>query len=99
MGWPYGPEEFARRFNEKLDPPFEERTLEQFFKRHIESTDPYDKETQALRPAYENLRSVLRRELRDVRVFRFGKIEVKCFVVGTGRDGNLEGLRTEAIET
>jgi hypothetical protein len=85
--------------NEGLDPPFEERTLDQFFKRHIEATDPYDKESQALRPAYENLRSLLRKSLREVRVFRFGKIEVKCFVVGADVEGNLAGLRTEAVET
>jgi hypothetical protein len=34
-----------------------------------------------------------------VRVFRLGRIEVQCFVVGDDGAGSLAGLRTVAVET
>lgn len=98
--WPLSPEDFARRVrDETLEPPFEQRSLDQFFKRHIEATDPYDNETQALRPRYENLKAILASSLHSPMVIRSGRIEVKCFIVGADRDGNISGLRTESIET
>ena len=36
---------------------------------------------------------------RDVRVYRLGKIEIQCYIVGLDGEGNLAGLKTVAIET
>jgi hypothetical protein len=98
-GWPYGVEEFARRIGAPAGAPMEERSLYQLFGPHIENTDPYDTQTQALRPRYEALRALLASGLRDVRVFRIGKIEVDCYAVGEDGAGNLAGLHTVAVET
>lgn len=97
-GWPYSVDEFARRAALAAG-PLEERGLDRFFAPHIENTDPADTQTQALRPRYEALKEALRTELREVRVFRAGKIEVQCFVVGDDGAGSLAGLRTVAVET
>ena len=97
-GWPYGAEEFFRRLGVHADSP-EERSLEHFFARHIESTDPHDTGTQRIRPRYEALRETLRSELREVRTFREGRIEINCYVVGGDGRGSLCGFRTTAIET
>jgi hypothetical protein len=98
-GWPYGVEEFARRIGAPAGAPMEERSLYQLFGPHIESTDPYDTQTQALRPRYEALRQLLASGLRDVRVFRIGRVEVDCYAVGEDGAGNLAGLHTVAVET
>jgi hypothetical protein len=98
-GWPYGVEEFARRIGAAPDAPREERSLYQLFSPHIERTDPCDTQTQALRPRYEALRSLLASGLRDARVFRVGRIEVDCYAVGDDGAGNLAGLHTVAVET
>jgi hypothetical protein len=98
-GWPYGADEFARRIGAAADAPVEERTLDRFFKPHIETTDPYDTQAQEIRPRYEALKRLLATELRDVRVFRIGRIEIGCYVVGDDGRGNLAGLRTVAVET
>jgi len=97
-GWPYGVEEFARRIGAPAGAPLEERTLQRFFAPHIENTDPYDQQTQALRPRYEALRAQLAATLREVRVFRIGRIEIDCYVVGDA-GGKLMGLHTVAVET
>ncbi len=77
----------------------EERDLDDFFMRHAETSDPYDTEAQAMRPRYEALRETLRTALRGTTVYRTGRVEVQCYVVGGDGKGNLAGVRTVAIET
>jgi len=98
-GWPYGAEEFARRIGAAAGAPVEERPLARFFAPHIENTDPADTRSQALRPRYEALRALLSSTLREVRVFRVGRIEIDCYAVGDDGAGNLAGLHTVAVET
>jgi hypothetical protein len=77
----------------------EERTLDDFLMRHIETSDPHDTRAQEIRPRYEAFKQVLLKELRDVRVYRIGRVEVSCYMVGIDRLGNACGLKTIAIET
>lgn len=82
-----------------MDAVVELRSLESFFARHTTTSDPYDGEAQRIRPRYEELVRVLSTRLRDVKVYRIGKIEVDCYVVGLDARGNLAGLKTVAVET
>ncbi len=77
----------------------EVRSLEDFFARHTGTSDPHDARAQAIRPRYERLQALLEQRLRCVRVFRVGKIEIDCYVVGEDGQGRLAGLKTVAIET
>ncbi|HEX6370501.1 MAG TPA: nuclease A inhibitor family protein [Longimicrobium sp.] len=77
----------------------EERDLDDFFMRHAETSDPYDTEAQRIRPRYEALRELLRTGLKGTTVYRTGRVEVQCYIVGGDGRGNLAGLRTVAIET
>jgi Nuclease A inhibitor-like protein len=94
---PPGAEAFGRAIG--APGPVEERRLDDFFMRHIETIDPADTEAQRMRPRYEALRETLRTELRGTTVYRTGRIEVQCYVVGGDGKGNLAGVRTVAIET
>lgn len=94
-----GAPEFARLLGGAAEPPVEVRSLEAFFARHTATSDPYDAETQRIRPRYEELMRLLSIRLRDVRVYRVGKIEIACYVAGLDAHGNLAGLKTVAIET
>lgn len=98
-GWPYDGTELAKRLGVPATTRIEERSLDDFFRRHIETSDPYDVRAQQIRPRYEALKEVLRSTLHNPRVVRMGSIEVRCFIVGADRDGNLAGLSTIAIET
>ena len=97
--WPLAAEEFARAVGAAPGAPAEERELDAFFKRHIETSDPYDTRAQEIRPRYEALRELLRRSLRDLRVYRVGRVEVACYVVGRAEPGGIVGVRTVAVET
>lgn len=98
-GWPYGADEFARRIGAAAGAPVEERTLDRFFKPHIETVDPLDTRAQEIRPRYEALKKLLATRLGEVRVFRIGRIEIDCYVVGDDGRGNVAGVRTVAVET
>lgn len=96
---PPGPDAFARLVGAPADAPAEERDLDTFFERHAETSDPRDAQAQALRPRFEALRETLRNALRWTTVYRVGRVQVQCYVVGGDGRGNLIGLRTVAVET
>lgn len=96
---PPGVDAFARLVGAPADAPRDERDPFEFFARHAETSDPYDAEAQRIRPRYEALRRTLLEELRWTTVYRVGRIEVQCYVVGGDGRGNLVGLRTVAVET
>ena len=77
----------------------EEISLDAFFARHIEAADPGDPVAQALVPRYERLKRTLERAVREPRVFRVGRVLIRCYVVGTDGAGNVVGLTTFAVET
>ena len=81
------------------DAAVEQRTLDEFFARHIERVDPNDAAAVALVPRYRRLRELLRRSVRGATVFRVGQIAVQCYIVGVDRRGHVVGLVTTAIET
>lgn len=90
---------FAARLGLDGSTPVDERDLDDFLARHTERSDPWDARAQAIRPRYEQLAATLTVSLRDVRVFRVGRYEVRCYVVGRDARGNVAGLVTTAIET
>jgi hypothetical protein len=96
---PPGVEAFARLLGEPPGSPAEERSLDHFFSGHTEASDPYDVQTQRIRPRYEALRDLLRTRLRGATVYRLGRIEIRCYVVGGDGKGNLAGLETVSVET
>ena len=96
---PPGVDEFARLMGEPAGTPVEERSLDHFFSGHTETSDPWDAQAQAIRPRYEALRELLRTRLRGATVYRLGRIEIRCYVVGGDGKGNLAGLETVAVET
>lgn len=98
-GWPYDADELARRVGARDGERIEERSLDDFFRRHIETSDPYDVRAQQIRPRYESLKALVSSALRHPRVVRIGSIEVRCLIVGSDGQGNLAGLSTVAIET
>ena len=92
-------EDFARLVGAESSQRVEERSLTDFFARHTATSDPYDTAAQRLRPRYEELMRLLTSRLRDVTVYRLGKVEVECYIAGLDGSGNLAGLKTVAVET
>ena len=81
------------------DSTVEEVSLDDFLARHIERVDPNDARAVALVPRYRALKRTLRLTARAPRVFRVGRVAIRCYLVGLDAFGNLVGLETVAIET
>jgi hypothetical protein len=93
------PERFAAAAGAAPDEPAEEWTLDRFFLPHIECVEPVDAYAWARLPRYDALKRMLQQQLRGTRVFRVGRVQVRCYAVGRDAAGHLLGLQTVAVET
>lgn len=81
------------------DSPVEERDFKDFFARLTEIQDWYgDEETETARK-FLLLKELLEKNLRDLKVFKIGEIQIDIYVVGLDAKNNLLGIKTRAVET
>lgn len=79
--------------------PVEERDFEDFFKRLTEMQEWFgDEETNTINK-FLQLKEILLKNLKDIKVFKIGKIEVDIYIVGINSENVLAGVWTKAVET
>lgn len=81
------------------DAPVEERGFEEMFKRFITIQDWFGDEEKAIAEKFAALKSVLEKNLTDLKVFKVGRIQLDIYFVGLDKEGNLAGFQTKAVET
>jgi hypothetical protein len=69
-----------------------------FFASHIDEADPADGVAQRLAPRFAALVTAIEEHLHEPRVYCYGEVEKRCYIVGQF-DSGLAGLRTTAWET
>jgi hypothetical protein len=74
-------------------------TLTDFFAPAIAIEDWYEAEELAQVDRYKELLHAIESNLTEVQVFRVGEIEITIYIVGKTADGDLVGLKTQAVET
>jgi hypothetical protein len=79
--------------------PVEERNFEDFFKRLTEIQEWFGDEETRTANKFSELKELLMKNLRDIKVFKIGKIEVDIYIVGLDKDNILKGVWTRAVET
>jgi hypothetical protein len=72
------------------DENVEEITLAEFFEGLSEHEDG---------ERFKQLRRAIENQLRDVKVFRVGSIQIDVYIVGATHSGDWAGLHTKSIET
>ncbi|MFT3713207.1 MAG: nuclease A inhibitor family protein [Archangium sp.] len=77
----------------------EERGFEAFFDHLKNGVDPNDPDSIARGEKMEALRTALKGQLTDLKVYRFGDIDISTFIVGRTKTGELAGLLTGVVET
>lgn len=77
----------------------EEISLEKFFSRATKIEDWYEEEEKESAQKFSGLQKLLESNLKNIKVFRVGEIEIDVYVVGIDEDGNLAGLKTTVVET
>jgi len=92
-------EEILKQSENAANTPLEERDFAGFFKRLTEIQDWFGDEEKATAQKFAELRDLLQRNLRDLKVFKIGKIQIDVYVVGLDAENNLLGIKTKAVET
>ncbi len=79
--------------------PVEERDAAEFLAARETVWDPDDAVMVANAERFSRLNDKLTSELTDLKVFRFGEVNISTFIVGRSRSGELVGLLTGQVET
>ncbi len=77
----------------------EEKDFTEFFARLTTKQDWFGDEEKATAKKYTDLKNLIETNLRDLNVFKIGKIQIDIYVVGLDADNILMGIRTKAVET
>ena len=81
------------------DTHVEEVDFDQFFARLSAVKDWYGDEETKRAGQYARLSDVLQGYLRDLKVFRFGRVQIEIYIAGLDESDHLAGIRTWAVET
>jgi prolyl-tRNA synthetase len=92
-------EAFLKIIGRDATEPIEERDFEQFFERLIKIQDWYGEQEIETAKRYKQLQKILKENLRDLKVYRIGRIEIDIYVIGIDSQNNLMGIKTKAVET
>ncbi len=92
-------EEIIRQTERAADTPVEERNFGEFFARLTEIQDWFGDEEKATARKFAELKNLLESNLRDLKVFKIGKIQLDVYVVGLDAENNMLGIKTKAVET
>ncbi len=77
----------------------EEKDFAGFFSRLTEIQDWFGEEEKEIAQKFVQLKELLEKNLRDLKVFRIGEIQLDIYVVGLDAENNLLGIETKAVET
>jgi|CXWL01.1.fsa_nt_gi hypothetical protein len=79
--------------------PVEQVDLDKFFQNVVADKDWHGETEKEQAGKFRNLLRALKDTLKDVRVYRVGKIEIDAYIVGRDASGRWAGLKTKLIET
>ena len=77
----------------------EETSFDEFFSKLTEHKPWHTPEQRRNADRFARLRKLLETELRDLHVYRAGRVRIDVFIVGTDKEGNVLGIKTKAVET
>jgi Nuclease A inhibitor-like protein len=92
-------EEILRQTNNAADTPVEERGFAEIFARLTKIQDWHGDEEMETARRFGRLKEFLEQNLKDLKVFKVGRIQLKIYFVGLDAEGRLAGIQTEAVET
>ncbi|MGH9949040.1 MAG: nuclease A inhibitor family protein [Pyrinomonadaceae bacterium] len=70
-----------------------------FFKRLTTEKEWFGSRQKKNARGFSKLEKILKKELRDLKVFRVGNINIDIYVLGIDKDGKVVGVKTRAVET
>jgi len=83
----------------KADDGVETLDAEAFFSRLTAVKDWFGPRENERAERFAVLKTEMENQLRDLKVFKIGKVQIDIYVVGLDGEGRLAGVRTKAVET
>ena len=77
----------------------EERDFDEFFERLTKIQDWFEEEETENANRFAYLRDLLKSNLRDLKIYKVGEVQVKIYAAGLDAEDDLFGIETEAVET
>ncbi len=93
------PSEILSQTGNLEDCEIEERDFDEFFDRLTKIQDWFGQGETDRADKFLILRKILEDNLRDLKVFKIGRIRREIYFVGTDSDNCLKGIKTFAVET
>ncbi len=92
--------EFLRGLTkEAADAPVETTTVADFFRVAASEAEWKNAELLAAAKKFQALQRLLEKNLKDVKVYRVGSVNVPVYIVGRGASGGWLGVSTRVVET
>ena len=92
-------ENLLNQTKNESDAKTEERDFTEFFNQLTATKDWFGKEEKETAAKFTALRDLLKNNLKDLKVFKIGKINIDIYIVGLDAEGVLRGVQTKAVET
>jgi hypothetical protein len=92
-------ETLLKQINPASELRIKEINFENFFENLITIQDWFGLEEKETAEKFLKLKKLLEENLKNLKVFQIGEIEIEIYVVGLDKDNNLLGIKTEAVET
>ena len=93
------PEQLKATTGHSPDTSVETVGVDKFFCHCTTEQDWHNEEEKAEVKRYQALLETLKSNLKDIQVYRLGKVEVEIYIIGKTPSGHLLGLSTKAVET
>lgn len=84
---------------EAADAPVETQSLEDFFRVAVSEEDWRSVAERADAKKYQALAALLKENLKDVKAYRVGSVNIPVYLIGQSAQGNWLGLSTRVVET
>lgn len=92
-------EEVLRQAKKQSEEKIYERDFEEIFEKLTKIQDWFGEEETTTAEKFMVLKKLLSENLKDLKVFKIGQIELDIYFVGLDKNGNLAGVKTKAVET
>ncbi len=92
-------ETLLKQINPASELRVKEINFENFFENLITIQDWFGLEEKETAEKFLKLKKLLEENLKNLKVFQIGEIEIEIYVVGLDEDNNLLGIKTQAVET
>lgn len=92
-------EDILKENKSPAETPVEEGDFAEFFDYLIKMQDWFGEEEKATAEKFAELKELLENNLKCLKVYKIGKIQLDIYVVGLDCENNIVGIKTKAIET